>query len=153
MKKRASVAFVILSLFLEAGCISFKVKPPLSPENQVESIQLCKEISEKGNLLKPLKVESEFNLGTDKVICLIRLKDVEKKILLQWKWYSPEKKLLRDTGDIAVNEDEKYLEVVTAYDRFKLNTKDSKEGQWMVVFFINHKLAGRKNFTVKKPAE
>ena len=77
-----------------------------------------------------------------------RLKDIAAKIQLRWKWYSPDKKLVRDTGNIIVSHGERYIEAATAYDMFKLNPEDIVEGQWIVVIFMNDKFIGRKMFQV-----
>ena len=118
-------------------------------EDQVEFIYLCKRIDDSGDLLKPLDIQSKFTSKDDHVICFIRLKEIATKIQIRWKWYSPEKKMVRDTGNVVASNDEKYLEAVTAYDMFKINPEDKIGGQWTVVVFINDKFVGRKTFQVK----
>ncbi len=115
------------------NCISFKIGSFLSSENQVESIHLCKKIDDSGDLLKPLDIQSEFTFKDDHVICLIRLKDIATKIDLRWKWYSPDKKLVRDTGNVIVSQGDRYLAAATAYDRLQLNPENIAEGKWTVV--------------------
>lgn len=139
---------LVVSLGSILSCISLKVKPLFPTENKVEYIHLCKGINDSSDLLKPVDIQSEFTLKDDKVICFIQLKDIAEKVQLRWKWYSPEKEMFRDTGNVIVNQDERYLEVVTAYDMLKLDPEDSIEGQWTVVFFINNKFIEKKTFRV-----
>jgi len=148
MKRYLPILFLVISLGSLWSCISFKINPLLPSESQVEYIHLCKRIDDRGDLLKPLDIKSEFTFEDENIICFIRLKEIATKIHIRWKWYSPDKKMIRDTGNVIVNNGEKYLEVVTAYDMFKLNPEDNIEGQWTVVVFINNKFIGRKMFQV-----
>jgi len=148
MKRYFAISALVISLIFFWSCISFKISSILPTENQVESIHLCKNIDDSGDLLKPLDIQYKFTSKDDNVICFIRLKDIATRIHLRWKWYSPDKKMGRDTGNVIVNNEEKYLEVVTAYDMFKLNSEDNIEGQWTVVVFMNNKFIGRKMFQV-----
>jgi hypothetical protein len=142
----------VISLSLFWSCISFKINPLYPPEAQIEYINICKSIDDKGDLLEPLDITSEFTLEDENVICIIRLKEIATKIDLRWKWYSPNKNMVRDTENVTVNQDEKYLEVVTAYDMLKLDPEENTEEQWTVVVFINNKFVGRKTFQVRGPS-
>ncbi|MBA7613634.1 hypothetical protein ES703_20888 [subsurface metagenome] len=148
MKKYLAISVLVISLIFFWSCISFKVGYLLPSENQVESIHLCKKIDDSGDLLKALDIQSEFTFKDDHVICFIRLKDIATKIDLRWKWYSPDKKLVRDTGNIIVSQGDRYLAVATAYDRFQLNPENIAEGQWTVVIFMNDKFIGKKLFQI-----
>ena len=148
MKKYLAISVLIISLIFFWNCISFKVGYLLPSENQVESIHLCKKIDDSGDLLKALDIQSEFTFKDDRVICFIRLKDIATKIDLRWKWYSPDKKLVRDTGNIIVSQGDRYLAAATAYDRFQLNPENIAEGQWTVVIFMNDKFIGKKLFQI-----
>lgn len=148
MKRYLAISVLAISLSLFWSCISFKVGYLLPSENQVESIHLCKKIDDSGDLLKPLDIQSEFTFKDDRVICLIRLKDIATKIDLRWKWYSPDKKLVRDTGNIIVSQGDRYLAAATAYDMLQLNPENIAEGQWTVVIFMNDKFIGKKLFQI-----
>ncbi len=149
MKRYFCILFLVISLSLFWSCISFKINPLYPPEAPIEYIHICKNIDDKGDLLEPLDIKSEFTPEDENVICIIRLKEVATKIDLRWKWYSPDESMVRDTEDVTVNQDEKYLEVVTAYDMLKLDPEENTEGQWTVVVFINNKFVGRKTFQVR----
>lgn len=148
MKKYLAISVLVISLIFFWSCISFKVGYLLPSENQVESIHLCKKIDDSGDLLKALDIKSEFTFKDDRVICFIRLKDIATKIDLRWKWYSPDKKLVRDTGNVIVSQGDRYLAAATAYDRFQLNPENIAEGQWTVVIFMNDKFIGKKLFQI-----
>jgi hypothetical protein len=148
MKKYLAISVLVILLSFFWNCISFKVGYLLPSENQVESIHLCKKIDDSGDLLKPLDIQSEFDSKDDRVICFIRLKDIATKIELRWKWYSPDKKLVRDTGNVIVSQGDRYLAAATAYDRLQLNPENIAEGQWTVVIFMNDKFIGKKLFQI-----
>jgi hypothetical protein len=148
MKKYLAISVLVILLSFFWNCISFKVGYLLPSENQVESIHLCKKIDDSGDLLKPLDIQSEFDSKDDRVICFIRLKDIATKIDLRWKWYSPDKKLVRDTGNVIVSQGDRYLAAATAYDRLQLNPENIAEGQWTVVIFMNDKFIGKKIFQI-----
>lgn len=137
-----------MSLIFLWDCISLKRDYPLPSENQLVSIHLCKKIDDSGDLLKPLDIKSEFTSKDDSVICFIRLKDIGTKIDLRWKWYSPDKKLVRDTGNIIVSQGDRYLAAATAYDRLQLDAENTAEGQWTVVIFMNDKFIAKKPFQI-----
>jgi hypothetical protein len=148
MKRYLVITVLVISLSLFWDCISFKAGYILPAENQVEAVHLCQKIDDSGDLLKPLDIKSEFTVDDGSVICFIRLKDIAARIYLRWKWYSPDKKLVRDTGNIIVNQRESYLEAATAYDMFQLSPGDILEGQWTVVIFMNDKFIGKKLFQI-----
>ena len=148
MKRYFVILISAISIIFSWSCISFKTGYLLPSENQVESIQLCKKIDDSGDLLKPLDIQSEFTSEDDRVICFIKLKEIATKIDLRWKWYSPDNKLVRDTGNIIVSQGDRYLEAATAYDMFQLNPENIAEGQWTVVIFINDKFIGKKLFQI-----
>lgn len=151
MKKKVYSLFLSVVCILGAACISFKIKPLFPPDNRVENFCLCAEIDDSGELLIPLDVKLEFSAENEDIICFIELKDIEKKIKLKWNWYSPDKKLYKETEEITVNEQEKYLEAVTAYDKIRPEHSEISNGRWAVVVFLDDVLAGRKIFQVKKP--
>jgi hypothetical protein len=148
MKRYLVISVLVISLILLWNCISFKSGYLLPSVDQVESIHLCKNIDDSGDLLKPLDIQSEFTFKDDRVICFIGLKDIGTRIDLRWKWYSPDKKLVRDTGNIIVSQGDRYLAAATAYDMFQLNPVNIAEGRWTVAIFMNDKFIGKKLFQI-----
>ena len=148
MKRSFVISILVISLIFSWSCISFRSGSLFPSENQLDSINLCKKIEDSGDLLEPLDIQSEFSSKDDHVICLIRLKDIATQIRLRWRWYSPDKKLVRDTGNIIISQGDRYLAAATAYDRFRLSPENIAEGQWTVVIFMNDKFIGKKLFQV-----
>jgi hypothetical protein len=148
MKRYFVISILVISWNFSWSCISFRSGSLFPSENQLDSINLCKKIDDSGDLLEPLDIQSEFSSKDDHVICLIRLKDIATQIRLRWRWYSPDKKLVRDTGNIIISQGDRYLAAATAYDRFRLNPENIAEGQWTVVIFMNDKFIGKKLFQV-----
>ncbi len=149
MKRNIIIVILLMLCSFFGSCITFKSEHIFPHDNQVEYIHLCKGVEDSGDLLKPVDIQSDFTSKDDHINCFIKLKDVSIKIRLRWKWYSPDRKMFRDTGDVIVNQDEEYLGVVTAYDMLQLNPEDNSEGQWTVVVLLNDEFIGRKTFQVR----
>jgi hypothetical protein len=131
------------------ACISFKIPALPLPENSVESIDLCKKIEIRGDLLSPVETSTVFS-PIDNIVDFIRLRNVLRKIQLRWKWYAPDQILARDSGNVIVNAEEKNLDVVTASDPLRPSSPEKKEGDWTVCVFINDALACVQKFVIKK---
>ena len=56
--------------------------------------------------------------------------------------------MVRDTGDVELNPGEKFLEIVTAYDRLKIDSDEAGEGEWTVILLIDNRFIGKKNFRI-----
>lgn len=136
-------------LFSTAGCFSFKLRPLPPPVNRVESLLMCAAVEESGELLKPGEPLKEFDPGRGEILCFLRLEEVDQRIALRWKWYSPENELVKDTGPTEVNPEEKYLAVVTAYDRLNWRPGMGPAGTWTVAVYIDGDLIGRLSFKMK----
>ena len=149
MRKLNFVLLIVFSIIFGKVCITFKAKTILPPENQIDTFCLCKKIEESGDLLKAVDFQSEFIYEDEKILCFIKLKNVTKEISIMWKWYSPKEELFKDTGEIKVNQDGEYLEAVTAYDELIIEPGKTIPGQWIVVFFLNGKLIGKREFQIK----
>jgi len=142
-------AGVFCFLILGLSCISFKIPILPEPENQIEKIVLCEDIRTEDDLLVPVDIRSEFEQGRESIICFIQMRYTSREIALKWKWYSPEGKLLRDTGGIKVNPENMYLDYVTAYDRLRFESLPD-EGDWTVAVFINDNLIATHRFKIIK---
>jgi hypothetical protein len=148
MIKKAVVFFCALNLLSGTGCVTFKIEPRPEPEQLIVTFVLCKRILPDGELLAPADIASEFTIEDPDVLCFVELKNVERPMTLKWKWYSPDGILFKETTDVPVNENEAYLEAVTAYDRLDILPEESFKGHWVVVILVNRELAGRRAFTI-----
>lgn len=150
--KKAACFFVLLFVILcGAGCISFTIIPSFPQEAYAEVMVLCSGVDETGELLEPLGVKSEFTSGDESVFCFIEMKNISRRIRMRWRWYGPDKTLSRDSEDVVVNEEEQYLETLTAYDELMLNVRDEEDivGRWTVVVLIDDRLVARREFSVR----
>jgi hypothetical protein len=149
MIKKALVIFSVASFLAGAGCISFKIEPRPEPEQLVETLVLCKRVLPDGVLLAPADITTDFVMDDPDVLCFVELKNVGRAMTLKWKWYAPDGSLFKETADVSVNENESYLEAVTAYDGLDIKQEESFEGSWVVVILVNGELAGRRTFIVR----
>jgi hypothetical protein len=151
--RRKSLLWLVVSAcsICFSACFSFKIPRLPLPENSIESVEVCRKVEIKDDLLSPVETSNVFGPIED-VICYIRLKQVVRKIQLRWKWYAPDQTLARDTGNMDINADEKYLDIVTASDRLRSSSPEKKEGDWVVCIVINDALARVKKFVIKKDA-
>ena len=148
MRKIFTSLLAVIFLLSLCGCISFKVNPLPFPENFLVRAAVCKKIDDSGELLEPQEIMSEFDEEGQNIFCFIELANVSREITLQWKWYSPDKKLIRESSEVPVNQEIKYLESVTAYDKLSPDQGTTAKGEWTVIVLVNGKLAVRLTFSV-----
>jgi hypothetical protein len=147
--RNLALFFCGLSLiWVASSCISFKVEPLPDPGRIVREVTLCKEIDESQELLEPGEAVTEFRVGKDSVFCFLHLQDVAQQVELKWKWYSPDDKLFKTSDEATINQDEIYLEAVTAYDMISPESLADHHGRWSVAVFVNDVLLTRLIFTV-----
>jgi len=146
MNRIVSLATGLLAIILTGSCVSFKIQPPPDPENQIETLVLCKRVEQREGLIYPGESLVDFKPADGPIHCYVRLKNVSQTIRLKWKWYSPDGHLYRETKEVTVNRDSVYLQAVTAYDQIELEQEGFYEGQWAVVVMVNGQLIGRRTF-------
>ena len=119
------------------------------PEQLIETFVLCKRVLPAGELLAPSDITTDFVFQDQDVFCFVELKNVGRAMSLKWKWYAPDGNLFKETINVPVNENEAYLETVTAYDKLDIPQKKNFEGRWVVVILVNGELVGRRTFTLR----
>ena len=149
MRKKAVAVFTLTTFLFMGGCVSFKIEPLPDPEQIVENFVLCKRVLPDGELLAPADITADFVQDDPGVLCFVELKNVGRTMTLKWKWYGPDGMSFKETVDVPVNENEVYLETVTAYDRLEIPKGESFQGRWVVVILVNGKLAGRRTFNIR----
>jgi hypothetical protein len=149
MIKKAVAIFCATSFLAGVGCVTFKIEPRPEPEQLIETLVLCKRILPEGELLAPVDITTDFVLEDPEVLCFVELKNVGRFMRLKWKWYAPDGRLFKETADVPVNENEAYLEAVTAYDKLDIQQEEGFKGRWIVVILVNGELAGRRTFFVR----
>jgi hypothetical protein len=148
VKKIFQVFFSLGLLVGMPGCISFKVEPLSAPPQVLHEVILCREIDESKELLEPGDAWTEFRANRDPVFCFLHLKEVAQKVVLKWKWYSPDKKIFKESEEAVINSEEIYLEAITAYDRIDPDVLAGRQGMWSVSIFLNDVLLTRLSFKV-----
>ncbi len=131
-----------------SGCISFKIEPLPEPARVVKQVTLSREVDESLELLVPGQETSEFKAGSDTVYCLVHLEEVAQSFSLRWKWYTPDNLLFKESQEAVINQEETYLEAVTAYDRIMPESRTELYGQWSVAVFVDEVLLTRLFFRI-----
>jgi hypothetical protein len=149
MIKQAVVIYCALGLLVASGCVTFRIEPRPEPEQLIVTFVLCERVLPEGELLAPADITTEFTLEDQDVLCFVELKNVGRPMALKWKWYFPDGTLFKETISVPVNENEAYLEAVTAYDRLNIQSEESFKGHWVVVILVNGELAGRRTFNIR----
>jgi hypothetical protein len=142
---RGSLFTLILIVSL-SGCISFKIDSLPDPARVVKQVTLSRAIDESRELLEPGQIASEFKAGSDTVYCFVHIEEVAKRFSLRWKWYTPENVLFKESQEAVINQEETYLEAVTAYDRITPESRPELYGQWSVAIFVDEVLLTRLFF-------
>jgi hypothetical protein len=132
---------------LTAGCISMAIKVPFPQKNRFERMVICADVEQKKGLFSPVGITSDFNSHNERVICLIRLQEVERDVRVGWRWYDPDGRLVRDIDQFIFNE-EGHATIRTLFDVFPLSS-DLKEGTWTVAFYLEGKVTASGSFLFK----
>jgi hypothetical protein len=142
-------------LLLYTGCVSFSIRPPDLPVNQLEEITLCQSVDTSEDPWQLKDISPSFFLHDGTLACFVKVRYVEDEIKLRWKWYSPQNLIAKDTGDVTVNTERQYLDEVTAFDIFRYIPERDHIGRWIVVFYIDNTLVGKRTFQIqeKQPPE
>jgi len=150
MKITAVLVSILIGCAMLSSCISFKIKSLPTPDNVVLEFSFCDQIDSSGELLKPEEVKSFFAPDVPDIFCFIKLESVSRRIKLFWLWYDPDGQLAKRSKEVLVNPEEKYLELVTAYDRLSLGEKPRIPGKWKVAVFVNDGLIATRTFQINE---
>ena len=148
MSNRFSFLTIGWLIAICCSCISFKIVSSAPGEHILEKIEFCPNVEENQDVLRPADPRDEFGKDDAQICCLIKVRVVSRSLTLRWRWYSPEKKLWKDTGEVMVDSENKSIDVVSAYDRINRETDELAKGVWTVAVFLNGHLAGRRIFKV-----
>lgn len=150
MRKNAVVFSILLGCALLSSCISFKIKSLPIPDNIVLEFSFCEQIDNSGELLKPKTAKVVFAPDVPDIFCFIKLESVSQRIKLYWLWYNPDGLLAKRSKEVIVDPEDKYLELVTAYDRLTLGKEPRKPGQWKAAVFVNDALIATRTFQINE---
>jgi len=150
LKKRPGPIRVLLLLATALGsfsCFSFRVEVPLDPECVIDTLVIVKAIPEKTALEE--KIVAEPAMASDaNLYALIKVLQVSKPLKLQWRWYSPDNKLLKESKSVEINAKGKYLSYFVAWDVLPQTYYAEKKGRWTVVITADGSFLAKTEFDV-----
>jgi len=150
LKKRPGPirVFLLLATALASfSCFSFRVEVPLDPECVIDTLVIVKAIPEKAALEE--KIVAEPVMASDaNLYALIKVLQVSKPLKLQWCWYSPDNKLLKESKSVEINAKGKYLSYFAAWDVLPQTYYAEKKGRWTVVVTADGSFLAKTEFDV-----
>ena len=149
-KKRPDHIQVLVMLAIALGlfsCFSFRVEVPLDPECVIDTLVIVKTIPAKADLEN--KIAAEPVATTDpNIYALIKVLQVSKPLKLQWYWYTPDNKLLRESKIAEINAKGKYLSYFVAWDVLPQIYYAEKKGLWTVLITADGSYLAKTEFEI-----
>jgi hypothetical protein len=149
-KKRFRLIRVPLLLAAAMGlfsCFSFRVEIPLDPECVIDTLVMVKTIPEKAALEEKI-VAAPVATTDPNLYALIKVLQVSKPLKLQWHWYAPDKKLIRQSKSVEINAKGKYLSYFVAWDALPQNYYAEKKGLWTVLITADGTFLAKTEFEI-----
>lgn len=141
---------VLLLLLVPLGlfsCFSFRIELPLDPECIIDTLVIVKAIPAKADLEN--KIVAEPVATTDaNIYALIKVLQLTKPLKLQWLWYSPDNKLLRQSKSVEINAKSKYLSYFVAWDGLPQTFYAEKKGRWTVLITADDAYLAKTEFDI-----
>lgn len=135
---------ISLSLF---SCFSFRIEMPLDPECVIDTLVIVKTIPEKAALEDKIVAEPASTTDAN-LYALIKVLQVSKPLKLQWHWYSPDNKLLKESKNIEINAKGKYLSYFVAWDVLPQSYYAGKKGRWTVLITADGSFLAKTEFDI-----
>jgi hypothetical protein len=149
-KKAAAVLRLLLLPATALGlisCFSFPVEVPLDPECVIDTLAIVKTIPGKDAMEQ--KIIPETMAASDpNLYALIKVLQVSKPMKLQWHWYSPDNKLLRQSKNVEINAKGKYLSYFVAWDSLPQSYYAEKKGLWTVLITADGSFLAKTEFLI-----
>ena len=150
LKKRPDRIQVLAILAIALGlfsCFSFRVEMPLDPECVIDTLVIVKTIPAKASLEEKIAAEPVATSDPN-LYALIKVLQVSKPLKLQWHWYSPENKLLRQSKSVEINAKGKYLSYFVAWDVLPQIYYAEKKGRWTVLITADGSYLAKTEFEI-----
>jgi hypothetical protein len=129
------------------SCFSFRIIVPPDPECVIDTAVIVKAIPEKAALEG--KIATEPVAASDpNIYALIKVLQVSKPLKMQWHWYAPDNKLLRESKSVEINAKGKYLSYFVAWDALPQTYYAEKKGLWTVLITANDAFLAKIEFQV-----
>lgn len=141
-----ALAVAVMALVLSA-CFSFPVEIPLDPECVIDTMAIVKTIPEKTALENKIVAEA-VTAADPNLYALIKVLQVSKSLKLQWHWYAPDKKLVRESKSVEINAKGKYLSYFVAWDALPQSYYAEKKGRWTVLITVDGSFLAKSEFDI-----
>jgi hypothetical protein len=130
-----------------SSCFSFRVEVPLDPECVIDTLVIVKTVPAKADLEN--KIAAEAVATTDpNIFALIKVLQLSKPLKLQWHWYTPDNKLLRNSKSVEINAKSKYLSYFVAWDILPQTYYAEKKGLWTVLVTADGSFLAKTEFKI-----
>jgi hypothetical protein len=139
--------FLTALLSCSFACFSFRVTVPEDPECVVDTLAIVHSEPATMDFEKPLRDEP-ITATDGGAYALIKVLQVSKALQLQWRWYSPDNQLARQSKTVEINAKGKYLAYFAAWDTLPRSAFFEKKGNWTVVITADGEYLAKKEFTV-----
>ena len=149
-KKQPNLILVLLLLPMSLGlfsCFSFRVEVPLDPECVIDTLVIVKAVPEKADLEKKIIAEPVTTSDAN-IYALIKVLQLSKPLKLQWHWYTPDNKLLRQSKSVEINAKGKYLSYFVAWDALPQTYYAEKKGRWTVLITADDAYLAKTEFDI-----
>jgi hypothetical protein len=149
IKRPACIRVLVLPALALAmfSCFSFRIELPLDPECVIDTLVIVKAIPEKAALEE--KIAAEPVAASDpNLYALIKVLQVSKPLKLQWLWYAPDSKLLKQSKSVEINAKGKYLSYFVAWDVLPQTYYAEKKGRWTVVITADDSFLAKTEFEI-----
>ena len=151
MLKKSPEPIRILALLASAlglfSCFSFRVEIPLDPECVIDTLVIVKAIPEKAALEEKITADP-VSASDPNLYALIKVLQVSKPLKLQWHWYAPDNKLLRQSKSVEINAKGKYLSYFVAWDALPQSYYAEKKGRWTVLITADGFFLAKTEFEI-----
>lgn len=144
MRKIVRISLLVL---MASGCVSFKGHVPDEPEIVVDYLSVVRSVDRNTNYKNRVSSEA-IQAGDPAVYALIKVANIAAPLKLQWNWYSPEGKLVRQSKAVEVNSRRKFLEYFVAWDVLPRPLYAGSKGKWMVVVTADRTFLVRTAFDI-----
>jgi hypothetical protein len=112
-----------------------------------DTLVIVKTIPEKAALEEKIVAEPVATTDAD-LYALIKVLQVSKPLKLQWHWYAPDKKLLRQSKTVEINAKGKFLSYFVAWDALPQTYYAEKKGRWTVLITADGSFLAKTEFEV-----
>lgn len=136
-----------LILLLAPGCVSFNARVPDEPVIVVDYLAIVRSVDREAHYENRLASEA-IRAGDPAVYSLVKVVNVSSPLRLRWNWYNPEKKLVKQSKEIEVNNRKKFLEYFVAWDILPRPLFAGSKGKWMVVVTADGAFLCRAEFDI-----